>query len=89
MSDFKSTSGWNGIVDIAHRLWDDKVFLSADADAASPALAGQLLSALHLLDPPHDEQIEGVRAWLRSNELSESLEISLCRRGLRDALSPR
>lgn len=74
---------------IAHRLWDDKLFLSADEDTAPPALAGQLLSALHLLDAPRDEQVEGVRNWLRSNELSKSLEISLCRRGLGDALSPR
>lgn len=67
---------------IADRLWDDSVYLPVDVDLPQPAMAGQLLTILRLLDAPREEQIEGVRAWLQTNEPSKSLQISLKRRGL-------
>ncbi len=71
---------------ISNRLWDDDVFVPAGAEMPTPVLAGQLLSSLHLLDASRDEQIEGVRAWLRDHKSSKSLEVSLNRRGLGAAL---
>ncbi|KNA89827.1 hypothetical protein RND64_02550 [Gordonia sp. w5E2] len=67
---------------IANRLWDDSVYLPVDVNLPQPAMAGQLLTILHLLDAPREEQVEGVRTWLQTNEPSKSLQISLERRGL-------
>lgn len=74
---------------ISQRLWDDSVFLPAGETMPEPALAGQLLSVLHLRDAPHEKQVEGIRDWLRDHSPSKSLEMSLDRRGFGDALRYR
>lgn len=72
---------------INERFYDDSAFLPIGSPMPPPYTAGSLLQRLRLLLAERDEQIAGIRDWLKTNEPTDGLVKSLQRRGFGDALT--
>ena len=59
----------------ADRLWDDEGF-TAPPLSSMPTVLAQLI-VLGLYDAPHEQQVAGMRAWLKENTPTASLRADL------------